>query len=119
MRLISKSAVLVIFAALSNFGLALANNENHDIAVIMVAMGRMCAEQRPEMNYSLQNVFVLPEVASNAELKKEIIEVDADPAFQAGIKVVQMQATADPSAIGQFCPSYAPSASAHVGPDGR
>lgn len=111
MRLISKSACLLAIAALNNAGLALANNDNHDIAVIMVAMGRMCAEQKPEMNYSLQNVFALPEVATNAELKKEITEINANPSFQAEIKVVQMQAAVDPSAMKQFCPSYAPVAS--------
>lgn len=111
MRVISKAVCLVALVALSNLGKTQAATEDHDIAVTMVAMGRMCAEQEPGMNYSLQNIFSLPDIAANADLKKEILAVDTNPAFQDEIKAVQVQAAGDPSAAKHFCPSYAPKAS--------
>ena len=108
MRLISKSACLVACFALSNFGQALAAYTTRDVAITAVAMGRMCAEWKPEMNYSLQNLMSLPEFAPNADLKKEIAEVENNPAFQDEIREIQMRGTGDELAIRNICPSYAP-----------
>ncbi|AOS42112.1 hypothetical protein [Pseudomonas brassicacearum] len=109
MRLIQKSGFLLVFVALSSVGqISFPTNDDHFIAVTAVAIGRMCAEQKPEMNYSLQNLLSMPDRGVTSELKKEIAKVDADPSLQDEIMAIQIHAAGDSSAMKYLCPSYAP-----------
>lgn len=109
MRFISKSGYLLAFVALSSVGqVSFPTNVNQSIAVNAVAIGRMCAERKPEMNYSLQNLLSVPDRGVTPELKEEIAKVDADPSLQDEIMAIQIHMAGDPSAMKYLCPSYSP-----------
>jgi hypothetical protein len=110
MRLFTKKACLFVLISLSHSAYASASNEpsNRDIAVIAVAIGRACAELKPDMNYSLQNMLIRPETGVTDELRKEIAEVDSNPASQDEISVIQRNTKGDAMAMKSMCPSYAP-----------
>ncbi|AKK00044.1 hypothetical protein V3H56_12740 [Pseudomonas sp. MS646] len=109
MRLISKSGFLLMFTALTSVGqTSFPTNDDRLMAITAVAIGRMCAEQKPEMNYSLQNLLNVPDRGVTPELKSEIAQVDADPSLQGEIMAMQIHAAGDPLAMKHLCPSYAP-----------
>ncbi|QTH12501.1 hypothetical protein C4C32_18115 [Pseudomonas corrugata] len=109
MRFISKSGYLLAFVALSSVGqVSFPTNESASTAVNVVAIGRMCAELKPEMNYSVQNLLSVPDRGVSPELKEEIAKIDADPARQDEVMTTKMHIAGDPLAMKYLCPFYLP-----------